>query len=116
MEFLGAVAAAFGIAELTGTDLSEWATLLRDVSSDTAIELLQNLQRAGAALDQRLAELTGGHLDSKTLLPGILLLLGLRSVLVSDVLAAPKWYEFFWFAFGAYYTLNKPENPGEAAT
>lgn len=116
MEFLGAIAAAFGLAGLAATDLGEWAELLGNGSPSDSIDLLGGMEKVGVAINRTVADLTGGHIETKTLLPGILLLLGVRSILVSDVLAVPKWYEFFWFAFGAYFTLNKPESPGDAAT
>ncbi len=25
----------------------------------------------------------------------------------------PRWYEYFWFAFGVYFTLNKAESPAD---
>jgi hypothetical protein len=50
------------------------------------------------------------------ILPLMLTAFGVRSLFVSEDLKVPSWYEFFWFAFGAYYTLNKPESPGDAAT
>lgn len=116
MQFLGAIATAFGLTELLPYDLGEWPALLGDGSSSEHIDLLQRIQNAGTALNRTLSQVSGGQLNANTLLPGILVLLGLRSIMVSDVLAAPRWYEFFWFAFGAYFTLNKPDSPGDAAT
>ena len=116
MQFLGAIAAAFGLAELSATDLGEWVELRGNGLPSEPVDLLQSMEKIGVAINRTVADLTGSHLRINTLLPGILLLLGLRSILVSDVLTAPKWYEFFWFAFGAYFTLNKPESPGDAAT
>ena len=116
MQFLGAIAAAFGLTGLAATEVGEWAALLGNGSPSETVDVLESAKGAAVALNHTLTDLTGGHLDVKTLLPVALLLLGVRSIVVSDALAAPKWYEFFWFAFGAYFTLNKPESPGDAAT
>jgi Heavy metal associated domain 2 len=116
MQFLGAIAAAFGLTGLAATEVGEWAALLENGSSSEAVDVLERAEKAGAALHRTLTDLTGGHLDVNTLLPVILVLLGVRSLVVSEALVGPKWYEFFWFAFGAYFTLNKPESPGDAAT
>jgi hypothetical protein len=48
---------------------------------------------------------TGG-VDLKLLVPLALFALGIRSLLVSDRLAFPVWYDFFWFAFGTFLALN----------
>jgi hypothetical protein len=117
--FLTAIAAAFGLAAFTPTDIDEWLELLEDGSANEAADLRTAIEGIASTLDRTVADLTHGRLDGRTLLPAGLVVLGLRGLLACETLAAPKWYEFFWFAFGAYVALNtanKPASRGETAT
>jgi hypothetical protein len=118
MEFLLKLGAAFGLeaADLDPGEIEEWFQLLSNGSSNGATTLAKGVEAVGGLLNRGLSQATAGHLDVKVLLPAVLLFLGFRSLWVSEALAPPKWYEFFWFAFGAYFTLNKPESPGDAAS
>jgi len=113
LEFMSAMAAAFGLAVVEPEEILE---MLRGESPNGSADLLEGIQAVGQTLNGWISQLTGGRMDTKSLMPTILIVLGMRSLFVSDVLSAPKWYEYFWFAFGAYFTLNKPESPGDAAT
>lgn len=42
----------------------------------------------------------------RTLVPVVLLALGVRGVLVADRVTLPQWYDYLWFAFGTYSALN----------
>jgi Heavy metal associated domain 2 len=44
----------------------------------------------------------------RLLVPFALLALGVRGVLAAERLIFPQWYDYLWFAFGTYYTLNPP--------
>jgi hypothetical protein len=44
----------------------------------------------------------------RALIPLTLLALGLRSLLVSDKLLLPNWYEYTWYGFAAHSMLNPP--------
>jgi hypothetical protein len=48
---------------------------------------------------------TGG-LDLRILVPAFLVLFGVKT-LVSDRERTPAWYNYFWFAFGTFCTLNR---------
>jgi hypothetical protein len=79
----------------------------------------------GPAVDRRIVELLGSvnagvgrvtqGVDLKLLLPLGLFVLGLRSVLFSDKLASPAWYDFFWFALGTFMMLNPTADPETSA-
>lgn len=45
----------------------------------------------------------------RMLVPFALLALGVRGVLAAERLIFPQWYDYLWFAFGTYYTLNPSE-------
>ena len=117
--FLTAIAAAFGLAAVTPADIDEWLELSENGSSTETIDLRTALEAVGSTIDRTVADLTCGRLDAQTVLPAALVVLGLRSLLTCESLVAPKWYEFFWFAFGAYVALNtanKPASQGETAS
>jgi hypothetical protein len=50
-------------------------------------------------------------MDLKVLVPLLLFGLGIRSLIKSEKLPAPTWYDFLWFALGTYFMLNP--KPGE---
>jgi hypothetical protein len=49
---------------------------------------------------------TGGA-DLRFLLPASLFVGGLFRLIASKKLTSPAWYDFLWFAFGTYCTLNR---------
>lgn len=57
------------------------------------------------ALNAGVARTTSG-VDLKVLLPLVLFFLGLRSLLFSDKVPFPTWYDFFWFALSTFVMLN----------
>jgi hypothetical protein len=69
--------------------------------TDWGERILASMRR----LDEAVARNTGGA-DFEVLLPGILALLGAYRM-STERLAAPRWYEFFWFAFNAFVTLHR---------
>jgi len=95
-EVLAMVVEILGVATLDPEELPE------------LLETLEETELAGASDDvvlpsfEQLAE----RLDAKTLVPATLCLLGIRSLFVADILCPPKWYDYFWFAFGTYIALN----------
>jgi hypothetical protein len=62
-------------------------------------------------VNEKFDRATGGYADLRVLAPLLLFGLGLRAIVKSDKLAPPTWYDFLWFAFGAYFMLNP--RPGE---
>jgi hypothetical protein len=53
---------------------------------------------------------TSGLGDLRTLIPLTLCFLGFRSLLLTEPLTFPSWYDYLWFAFGTYVALN-PTRP-----
>jgi hypothetical protein len=49
---------------------------------------------------------TTGGLDLRILVPAIMVLMGIKT-LVTDGERKPAWYNYFWFAFGTFCTLNR---------
>lgn len=56
-------------------------------------------------LNARVGTATGGT-DLRVLLPTALFLMGVKNLMVGKRLAAPQWYDYLWFAFGTFFTLN----------
>lgn len=52
------------------------------------------------------AQPTSGLGDLRILIPLTLCFLGVRSLLLTEQLPFPGWYDYFWFAFGTYVALN----------
>jgi hypothetical protein len=48
---------------------------------------------------------TGG-VDLRVLVPVALFALGIRSLMTTDQVRFPTWYDFIWFAFGTFLALN----------
>ena len=62
-------------------------------------------------------EATTGSVDLRFLVPASLFVGGLVRLIASKKLTSPAWYDFLWFAFGTYCTLNRsqaPEGPAAA--
>jgi len=115
IEFFLKIAAAFGLAaaDINVDELEEWYHLLSGGGPGASVE--ESLASVGTLVEDGLAALSRREWTLSVVLPAVLCLLGVRSLVASPVLKAPDWYEYFWFAFGAYYALNKPESPGDAA-
>jgi hypothetical protein len=69
-------------------------------------------------LNERLEAATGGTVDLRFILPASLFAGGLLRLVASRKVPSPTWYDFLWFAFGTYFTLNRgqdPDTPAEPA-
>ena len=112
VEFFLKIATALGLAaaDIDMDELEGWLNVLHRNGQPSTASSLADL------LETNLAQLTRRDVNVGVLLPAILCAFGVRSLFFSEQLKAPAWYEFFWFAFGVYYTLNKPESPGSEAT
>ena len=53
--------------------------------------------------------------ELRMLVPLTLAFLGLRSLLFTDNLPFPTWYDYLWFAFGTFVVLNVPRAPLETS-
>ncbi|WP_447984052.1 HMA2 domain-containing protein [Nitrospira sp. Nam74] len=114
IEFLAKVAAAFGLPMVDATDIGEWLGRLEDGAERATFDVHGQLQRVGRTMNRTIGDVSGGRVDGKILIPTLLLLLGIRSLLICEVLVTPRWYDYFWFAFGTYFMLNKPAS-GDAS-
>lgn len=85
-----AVAKALGVApsDLNAEYLANWSAKETNGVPSSTIESVQNW---------------------RIFVPLALCFLGIRGLLVTDKLAFPQWYDYFWFAFGTYTTLNPSE-------
>jgi hypothetical protein len=119
-DFLFKLAAAFGLslAHIDAGELEEWLALLgaRTNGAQPGAAIAESMESLTDLIETGITKLSRRELNMGVLLPVVLTAFGVRSLFTSDYLKSPSWYEFFWFAFGAYYTLNKPESPGDAAT
>jgi hypothetical protein len=66
------------------------------------------------SLNVGVGKVTGG-MDLKVLLPVALFCLGIRSLVASEKLPFPAWYDFLWFAFGTFLALNPAIAPPASA-
>ncbi len=90
-DFYASVANAFGVS-------------LAECSPDI-LSLLEGAHRNGASSRTRSAFL--GSEQMRLLVPLALFALGVRSLLVSEKLTFPAWHDYFWFAFGSFFMLNR---------
>jgi hypothetical protein len=58
------------------------------------------------AVNAGVTQITNGWGDLQTLVPLTLAFLGLRSLLLTDNLPFPTWYDYLWFAFSTFVVLN----------
>jgi hypothetical protein len=114
IEFLAQVAAAFGLPIVDPADIEEWLGRLEDGAESLPVDVRGEVERLGTTINRTIGDVSGGRLDGKTLIPALLVLLGLRSLLSCEALVAPRWYDYFWFAFGTYFMLNRPVPHDEA--
>jgi hypothetical protein len=85
-------------------------------AAQTAVATTNGDRPPGAPLGRRISGLFGslnagvgkvtGGMDLKALLPVTLFLLGVRSLLVTDKVRFPMWYDLIWFSFGTFLALN----------
>jgi hypothetical protein len=72
----------------------------------------------GRRLNRRIEAATGGTVDLKFLVPASLVVGAVARIIAARKVPSPTWYDFLWFAFGTYFTLNRgasPEGTGAAA-
>ena len=60
-------------------------------------------------------QIARGWGELRTLVPLTLAFLGLRSLLFTDNLPFPTWYDYLWFAFSSFVVLNVPLAPLETS-
>ena len=57
-------------------------------------------------INAQVARLTGGY-DLKLLIPMSFLFFGVRSLMTSEKVAAPAWYDYLWFAFASFSMMSQ---------
>jgi hypothetical protein len=57
------------------------------------------------SVNSGVGNITGGA-DLRLLVPLTLFFLGVRSLLVTEKLTFPLWYDFLWFAFATFFAMN----------
>jgi hypothetical protein len=91
----------------TPEQLENWlSTVVNGVSSDPAASLSVGISNFFGSLNASVAQTTSGWGDLRALVPLTLFFLGVRSLLATEKLVFPTWYDFFWFAFSAFLVLN----------
>jgi hypothetical protein len=75
-----------------------------------------NGSRRPVRLDRKITGLLGslntgveratGGVDLRLLVPVALFFFGVRSLMVTDQVRFPSWYDFIWFSFGTFLALN----------
>jgi hypothetical protein len=65
------------------------------------------LAEFGRRLNEKFEAASGHAVDLKFLVPPSLVVGGLLRLIASKKVPSPAWYDFLWFAFGTYFTLNR---------
>jgi hypothetical protein len=106
------LARAANVLDLQGPppdDLDFYAPL---PASSTA----QRIQRTFHEVDVRLAELTAGRWDMRTVVPVAFGVLAIRQLVANGVqLAAVPWYVLGWYAFDSFWKLNQDAHRSDEA-
>jgi hypothetical protein len=96
--------------------LEDWlAAAVNGVHPDTAAPLNVGISKLFGSLNASIAQATSGWGDLRSLVPLTLFFLGVRSLLATEKLVFPTWYDFLWFAFSAFVVLN-PSAPQQTAS
>jgi hypothetical protein len=71
----------------------------KDTSSSNFTDSMGNI-------NAQVARITGGY-DLKLLIPMTFLFFGVRSLMTSEKVAAPAWYDYLWFAFASFSMMSQ---------
>jgi hypothetical protein len=104
-----AAIAELGRLMIPGLDLEGVSDPVAEGSMADVVEVL------GRDLNARVQAATG-DVDLKFLLPASLFVGGIVRLVASKKLTGPAWYDFLWFAFNTYFTLNRGARSAAAAT
>jgi hypothetical protein len=81
--------------------------------AETPTALGSTITDCFANVNAGVTRITGGWGELQTLVPLTLAFLGLRSLLLTENLPFPTWYDYLWFAFGAFVALHVPHTTRE---
>ena len=95
--------------------LQHWAyAAMNGTRAETPTTLGSNITAFFDNVNAGVTRITGGWGELQTLVPLTLAFLGLRSLLLTDNLPFPTWYDYLWFAFSTFVILNEPRTTREA--
>lgn len=97
--------------DLPQEDLASWQSP-SEAKAAALPPLAGGIRAFFSEINTKLDQTTGGNADLKVLLPLSLFALGVRSLVTTEKLITPTWYDFLWFALGTYFMLNP--KPGES--
>jgi Heavy metal associated domain 2 len=96
--------------------LQHWLyTVANGTRAETPTALGNNITAFFDNVNTGVTQVTRGWGELRTLVPLTLAFLGLRSLLFTDNLPFPTWYDYLWFAFGTFVVLNVPRAPLETS-
>ena len=75
-------------------------------------DLSKSITTLADLVDRRVADLTGGRADLRTLVPISFAILAVRQALAGQVTAVP-WYALAWYAFDSFVKLRRADPPAE---
>ena len=85
-----------------------------DAESDSVAAPAAAVAELARRINARVEAVTGSA-DLRFLVPASLFVGGLVRLIAAKKLSSPAWYDFLWFAFGTYCTLNRNLTPEGAA-
>jgi len=95
--------------------LQHWFyTVAHGTRAETPTALGGNITAFFDNLNAGVTQITGGLGELRTLVPLTLAFLGLRSLLLTENLPFPTWYDYLWFAFSTFVILHVPRATREA--
>jgi hypothetical protein len=84
------------------------------IYAETPTALGSNITAFFDNVNAGVTRMTSGWGELQTLVPLTLAFLGLRSLLSTENLPFPTWYDYLWFAFSTFVALNVPRATREA--
>jgi hypothetical protein len=99
--------------DVTPPDFDSWRSLSSGggAASAAAPSVGEAIRSFFGEVNAKIDQATVSSIDLKVIVPLLLFGLGIRSLIKSEKLLSPAWYDFFWFALGTYFMLNP--KPGE---
>ena len=96
--------------------LQHWLhTVANGTRAETPTVLGNNITAFFDNMNAGVTQITSGWGELRMLVPLTLAFLGLRSLLFTDNLPFPTWYDYLWFAFSTFAILNMPRATHEAS-
>jgi hypothetical protein len=99
--------------ELTLPDFAAWQSLSMGARAAALPAVGGMIRSSFGEVNAKIDQATAGGIDLKVLVPLLLFGLGIRSLITSEKLISPAWYDFLWFALGTYFMLNPKPDEGQ---